>query len=318
MPVSAVWKLQFGISRELGHWGLELSNMPRWLIWSLLALLSWGVWAILSKLIGDALSAAHSQALSTVGLVPVMVALGFSGRVSATGHPLGGTLAAFAAGVLGCSGNIAYYEALKRGGKAATVVPLTALYPLVTIVLAVALLKEKLNRIQIVGALLSLTAIYVFNVSSAEGILSGALVYALVPIAFWGLAGLLQKVSTNHLSGELSTLWFLSAFIPVAAFILWRESIPPQVAPRVWFLVIVLGLFLALGNFAVLAACASAGKASIVIPLTALYPAVSVPIAILFLGEKIGARETVGIFLALVSVMALSYESPSVKHISTP
>src|SRR5437870_7878450 len=153
MPVSAVWKLQFGISRELGHWGLELSSMPRWLIWSLVALLSWGVWAILSKLIGDALSAAHSQALSTVGLVPVMVALGFSGRVSATGHPLQGILAAFAAGVLGCSGNIAYYEALKRGGKAATVVPLTALYPLVTIVLAVALLKEKLNRIQIAGAL---------------------------------------------------------------------------------------------------------------------------------------------------------------------
>src|SRR6266566_3454181 len=68
--------------------------MPRWLLWSLVALLSWGVWAILSKLIGDALSAAHSQALSTLGLLPVMVALGFSGRLSATGHRLRGTLCA--------------------------------------------------------------------------------------------------------------------------------------------------------------------------------------------------------------------------------
>ena len=284
--------------------------MPRWLLWSLVALLSWGVWAILSKLIGDALSAAHSQALSTVGLVPVMIALGFSGRLSAPGNRLRGTLCAFAAGVLGCAGNIAYYHALNRGGKAATVVPLTALYPLVTIVLAVVLLKEKLNRIQIVGVLLSLAAICLFNVSSAEGLLSGGLAYALVPIAFWGVAGLLQKACTNHISGELSTLWFLSAFIPVAVLILWRESLPPRIAPGVWLLVAVLGLFLGLGNFALLAACASAGKASIVIPLTALYPAVSVPIAILFLGEKVGTRESVGILLALASVIALSHESP--------
>src|SRR5262245_25501665 len=282
--------------------------MPRWLIWSLAALLSWGVWAILSKLIGTTLSAAQSQALSTIGLVPVMIALGVSGRLSTSGHRLRGTLCAFAAGILGCAGNIAYYHALNRGGKAATVVPLTALYPLVTIVPAVVVLRVKLNRIQIAGVLLSLTAIYLFNVSSTEGLLSLGLAYALVPVAFWGVAGLLQKVSTNHLSGELSTLWFLSAFIPVAALILWRESLPPQVAPRVWLLVTLLGLFLALGNFALLAACASEGKASIVIPLTALYPVVSVPIAILFLGETISAREAMGILLALVSVAALSYE----------
>src|SRR6266702_996339 len=125
MPGRAIWGLQFGISLELGIW--NFLNMPRSLLWSLVALLSWGVWAILSKLIGDALSAAHSQALSTVGLVPVMVALGFSRRLSATGNRLRGTLCAFAAGVLGSAGNNAYYHALNRGGKAATVVPLTAL-----------------------------------------------------------------------------------------------------------------------------------------------------------------------------------------------
>src|ERR1044071_3348051 len=116
--------------------------MPRWLLWSLAALLSWGAWAILSKLIDAALSAAHSQALSTVGLLPVMIALGFSGRFSTTRQPFRGILPAFAAGVLGCAGNVAYYHALNRGGKAATVVPLTALYPLVTIVFAVIFLKE--------------------------------------------------------------------------------------------------------------------------------------------------------------------------------
>jgi transporter family protein len=74
-------------------------------------------------------------------------------------------------------------------------------------------------------------------------------------------------------------------------------------------LVIAQGFFLAFGNLAILLAFASQGKASIIAPLAALYPVVSVPIAIIFLGEKIGAREGLGIFLALASVAALSCET---------
>src|ERR1041385_3625969 len=51
-------------------------------------------------------------------------------------------------------------EVFKSGEKTSTVVPLTALYPLVTILLAVPLLKEKLNRIQLIGVVLALAAIY--------------------------------------------------------------------------------------------------------------------------------------------------------------
>ena len=36
---------------------------------------SWGVWAVLAKVIGDRLTGAQSQALSTVGMVPVVLAL---------------------------------------------------------------------------------------------------------------------------------------------------------------------------------------------------------------------------------------------------
>ena len=92
-------------------------------------------------------------------------------------------------------------------------------------------------------------------------------------------------------------------------FFLVREPLPATIALPTWLLVVGQGFFLALGNFAVLAAFADQGKASIVTPLTALYPVVSVPIAILFLGEKIGAREAVGILMALVSVAALSCDT---------
>jgi uncharacterized membrane protein len=284
--------------------------MPRWFLWTLLALLCWGVWAITSRLIGDALSAAASQALSTIGLLPVAVVLGFSKRLSVTGNRLRGALFAFGAGALACAGNIAYYRALQVGDKAATVVALTGLYPLVTIVLAVVLLRERLNRVQLIGIVLALAALYLFNVQTEQGLFSRWLLLALVPIVLWGIAGLLQKLATNHISGELSTLWFLAAFVPAAALILFQQPLPAPIAAKTWLLVIALGFTFALGNLGILAALASHGKASVIVPLSGLYPLVSIPIAILVLGERIGPRETIGIALALFAVVALSRQAP--------
>jgi transporter family protein len=283
--------------------------MPRWLRWSLLALLAWGVWAVIAKLIGDALSGAHNQALSTLGILPVMLAFVLSRKSPKEGDRRRGIFYALAGGAVSCAGNVFYYDILSRGAKAATIVPLTALYPLATILLAMLLLREKLNRIQMGGVLVSLLAIYLFNVQREEGFLSRWVLYALAPIILWGAAGFLQKLSTNHISGELSTLWFLGAFIPFGVFFLFQEPLPAHIAARTWLLVIAQGFFLALGNFAILVAFASQGRASIIAPLAALYPMVSVPIAIFFLGEKTGVREGFGILLALASVVALSCET---------
>jgi transporter family protein len=285
--------------------------MPAWPRWCVLALLSWGVWAIMARPIGEALSGAQDQALSTLGILPVMLAIGVSKRVPARGNRRRGILYALAAGAISFLGNVAYYDALGRGGKAALIVPLTALYPLTTILLAILFLEERLNRVQLAGALGSLIAIYLFNVESERGFLSGGLALALVPILLWGASGFLQKLSTNHISGELSTLWFLGAFIPFGALILAREPLPALIASKIWLFVIAQGFFLALGNLAVLAAFAHQGKASIVTPLAALYPVVSVPLAVGFLGESVGPREAVGIILALVSVVMLSRETPA-------
>src|SRR5262245_39178405 len=101
--------------------------MPRWFISTLLAIFCWGVWAVLGKLIGEALTGAQTQALSTIGIIPVMLGLAFSKRVRISGQVVRGSTFAIAAGICGCAGNVAYYEILRGGEKASTVVPLTAL-----------------------------------------------------------------------------------------------------------------------------------------------------------------------------------------------
>jgi uncharacterized membrane protein len=288
--------------------------MPRWLLYTLLAVICWGVWALLGKVIGDALSPALTQALSTIGLLPIMLVLWRFQKSSKEAHQRGsstkGKLFALGAGVITCLGNISYYDVLNRGAKASMVVPLTALYPLVTVLLALVVLKEHLNLIQGLGIALSLVAIYLFNVQQEEGFLSVWLLLALIPIALWGIAGLLQKLATNHISGESATLWFLLAFVPVATGILVLAHWPALVSGRTWLLVAALGFTFALGNLGLLAAFASNGKASIIAPLAGLYPLVSIPIAIIALHERIGFREGTGIVLALISVIALSRETP--------
>lgn len=288
--------------------------MARWLFWTLVTIVTWGIWAILSKLLADEIaSPAHSQAVSTVGILPVIALLWLMKYSPAAGDSRRGILLALGAGIVSCLGNIAYFDVFGRGSKAAAVVPITALYPMVTVLLAIPILHERLNRAQIFGIGLSLAAIYLFNVPSEQGFVSAWVPYAMIPVVLWGVCGLMQKMSTNHISARSSAIWFLVAFLPVAAVILWRDPRPSGMTATTWALAIAVGFTLALGNFTILLAFASNGKASIIAPLAGLYPLVSIPIAIAALGEQIGWRESLGIACALAAVVMLSQQTPLVN-----
>jgi drug/metabolite transporter (DMT)-like permease len=281
----------------------------RSLFWTIATLVSWGIWAILAKEIGEALTPSQSQVLSTLGMLPLLAGLALVNAPPAIGNRRRGIALAFGSGVVSAIGNIPYYAAL-GGGNAATVVPLAALYPLVTVLLAVVLLKERLNRVQLCGVVLSLVAIYLFNLPGDRGTFSPWELLALVSMTLWGVTGLLQKMATNEISGSSSSMWFLIAFVVVAGCMLFYEPMPDDVSPRTWLLVAALGFALALGNCTILLAFAAGGKASIIMPLTGLYPLVSIPIAILRYGETMDWRGGLGAVLALAGVVTLAYESP--------
>jgi transporter family protein len=229
---------------------------------------------------------------------------------------------ALAAGMFSCLGNIPFYELLSSDSNTAAVVSLTSLAPLVTVLLAVPLLGERLNWIQLGGIALSLCAMYLFNAPSSDSntasLVSRWLLLAMVPIGLWGLTGLLQKMSTKYISGQTAALCFLIAFVPTAGLILLREPLPQTISAETWLETAALGFTLALGNYTVLLAFASGGKASIVSPLSNLYPLVSIPIAILWLGEIVGGREWLAIGLALLAVVTLSYESRPNATVAQP
>ncbi len=287
--------------------------MPRWLLLTLLTMLLWGGWGVVSKPLADALSPWQVQTLSSLGLLPVLALLARSKNLRSGARPTTGFWLGFASGVVGSLGNVAYYGALAAGGKAAAVTPLTALYPIVTIALALVFLRERLNAIQVAGVGLSLAALYVFNVGGDAGWLTPWLPLALIPILLWGLSALFQKVATNRASMELVTLAFLLGESPVALLTPLFQPIQFGLPGTTWGLLLLLGFLFGLGNLTLIFAYGTGGKASIVTPMASLYSLVTIPCAIWWLGERIGPREGIGIALALVAVVALGWEPRTSK-----
>src|SRR5262245_35615870 len=139
---------------------------PAWLAPALLAVVFWGAWGLLSKVASVDLSPALIHVLSTAGafcVAPFLV----RGLPPEPARARKGMIVSAGAGILGSSGNILLYAALSRGGLASVVVPLTALYPVLTIALAIVFLRERLWRDQLIGLVLAPAAILFLSMEPA-------------------------------------------------------------------------------------------------------------------------------------------------------
>src|SRR5262245_16329846 len=82
--------------------------------------------AVVYQVLGASMSAAQSQAFSTLGILPIMLLLAATpGRLTGT-RRLRGSVYALASGLLSGLGNLAYYLAIEAGGKASTAASLSA------------------------------------------------------------------------------------------------------------------------------------------------------------------------------------------------
>lgn len=286
--------------------------MPRWLSFSLVTMFLWGGWGLASKPLSTAMSPWRVQCLSTLGLLPVLIVLGALRQLRCGSNPWRGFWLAFAAGVIGSIGNVACYQAMAVGGKAAAVLPLTSLYPLVTVVLAMLLLGERLNAIQWGGVAASLVALGFLNVGTDTAWISPWLAVAIIPIGLWGVGGLLQKLATNHASSERVTFGFLLGFVPAAVLIPVFQSFRWDLSGENWLWLLLLGLTYGLGNLTLIIAYGSGGRASIVTPMTSLYSLVTIPLAVLWLHERVTLREGIGVSIAVCAVIALGWEHATV------
>ena len=132
-----------------------------WLGFSLLALGLWGVWGFLGKVASQHLPAPQVYLLAISGHL-VLGGYLLVGKLGAVSWQPGGVAAALGAGLAMALALLFFFAALARG-PATVVVPLTALYPAVAVVLSWIFLQETLTLRQLVGLALALAAAWLLS-----------------------------------------------------------------------------------------------------------------------------------------------------------
>ena len=129
--------------------------------------------------------------------------------------------------------------------------------------------------------------------------------YVAIVLLTWGVVGLLQKLSTNHISAESSLIWLVVGYLLLQP-VLYPGKVLFSYSRWNIAWALLSGTLNALGAWALFAAFRNDGKASIVAPLTALYPLVVIVLAPFVLHESITHLQMVGVACSLIAVVCLS------------
>ncbi len=140
------------------------------------------------------------------------------------------------------------------------------------------------------------------------------LLFAIITTTFWGLWGALIEIPEK--SGFPATLgysvWALTMIFP-SLIALWLVKWRLEFNARSIYLGLTIGLTGAGGQLILFLALRS-GPAYLVFPFISLSPVVTIILSLIFLKEKASIRGWIGIFLALLAIPLLSYQSVEGIH----
>jgi len=143
-------------------WAVRQSLKTKWFWYAMVSSLCWTGWAFTAKIGSKDIPPATMEFISSFGFV--LVSLGVMRRKSAASNKSSaGKCFALISGVLLALGGISLYGAYRTGYNASMITAVTSLYPVVTVFCAVWFLREKLNKIQVVGLLFAVAAMFILS-----------------------------------------------------------------------------------------------------------------------------------------------------------
>jgi len=140
-----------------------VKKVEPWLIYAVFSLLMYGLWGFFPKMASENGIEPRSiliyEAIGTLGVVLIVLAfVGFRPEFNGKGFTF-----ALIAGTAGAIGSLLFLFALSKG-KASVVVTMTALYPLIVIILSFFVLKEPLTIKQGIGIVFAVAAVVLFSI----------------------------------------------------------------------------------------------------------------------------------------------------------
>lgn len=136
-------------------------KFAQWFVYALITLVFYGLWAFFPKLASLYLTPREVLLYQIIGVVAVGLFIGFTfkGKLN---YSLMGLVFSFLGGACGLVGTLFFLKSLQTG-KTSVVVTMTALYPLITIILAVIFLRETITLKNFFGILTALAAMYLLT-----------------------------------------------------------------------------------------------------------------------------------------------------------
>lgn len=134
----------------------------RWFWYSIFCLICWGPYVICSKLGSVEIPALTMQFLFTIGGIPVALGV-LATRRFRLEPSFKGISYGLIIGILSAIGGTALFAAYGTRANTAVVTVVTGLYPLVTVILAVWLLRERLTKRQMIGLVFAAAAFVLFS-----------------------------------------------------------------------------------------------------------------------------------------------------------
>lgn len=289
--------------------------METWVIYAILTVLLCGVAGVISKY---ALRDATTSTLvvsSFIVIMPVSVIL-LLYYVLANGlggidpfYVILGLLSALFANL----GFFLYFDSLEKG-PLLIVGPISSTYPAIIVVVALLVFNETLNPLQAIGVTMTMAAVILllYLHSASMGKMKcprSALALALLAVISWGAWGVLLKAAL----GGLDVILYLG----LAAFVMppltfgylklrnpgRKLEVPKYSLPVILAIISVEVEQLGFYNETL---AVSTGPASLVFPVIASYPVVTIVITYAFLKERISLREAILIMAVITGIILLS------------
>lgn len=285
-----------------------------WLYYAMTVTVLWGVWGALIEIPEKAgFPATLGYSVWALTMIPVaVIALKLIGWK--LDHDRRSILFGMSAGLLGCGGQLILFQCL-RIGPAYIVFPIISLYPVVTIILSVFLLKESASKRSWIGIILALMAIVLLSYQPPENSpVKGYLWLLLAMIVFlmWGVQAYIMKFASDSsqegsMKAESITFYTMSSAILLIPIALIMTDFSLNIN---WGFtgVYSAGLIQSLNavGFLFFAYAIRYGKAIIVVPMMSLAPVVTVILSLILYALIPHPIIITGMVLAFIAIYLLA------------
>jgi len=280
-----------------------------WLAYALVTTVFWGVWGAFIEIPEkNGFPATLGYSVWALTMVPcALVALWIVGwRLE---YDRRSVLLGSAVGLLGAGGQLVLFETL-RLGPAYIVFPIISLYPVLTILLSVWLLKERASRKAWIGIVFALVAMVLLSYqppsySATRGYMW--LLLAILVFIAWGLQAWVMKYSNERMRAETIFFYMMATGIVLIPLALLMTDFSQRInwgfkGPWLAALIQVLN---AIGALCLVYAVRY-GKAIIVVPMTALAPVLTIIISLTFWGVIPHPIMVSGMVFASIAILLMA------------